>query len=197
MFNPQNWYWAVGGSTTQVYSSVSNTYVPVADATYAAWLAAGNNPAPIPAEADIWPYMAPIKPSWLFDGTTFAQPAVGAYTKTQLIAYCANARWLRQTGGITVATFAYLTDRVSSNERNTAYNYGLANTAATFSWKLPDGTFTTLTATQLTHVETSENGFVQACFNCEETTDTSINGGTITTTAAIDAAFAAISNVFA
>ena len=39
--------------------------------------------------------------------------------------------------------------------------------------------------------------FVQACFTCESTTLASINGGTITGLAAIDAAYAAVSNVLA
>ena len=38
-FNVYDWYWVVAGSTTQVYSSASGDYVPIADATYVAWLA--------------------------------------------------------------------------------------------------------------------------------------------------------------
>ncbi len=41
-YNPKNWYWIVAGSITQVYSSAIDDYVPVADATYQAWLTAGN-----------------------------------------------------------------------------------------------------------------------------------------------------------
>lgn len=41
-FNPNNWYWVVAGSSTQVYSSVSGTFVGVGDATYVAWLGIGN-----------------------------------------------------------------------------------------------------------------------------------------------------------
>jgi hypothetical protein len=114
-----------------------------------------------------------------------------------LVYYTANARWLWQTGGITVAGETYLTDRVSGNERNVAYNYAQANPATTFDWKLPNGTFVALTAAQLTHVAESEAGFVQSCFTCEQNTVASITGGTITTRAQVDAAFSAISNVFA
>ena len=49
MYNASNHYWIVGGSTTQVYSSASASYVAVADATYVAWLAAGNLPTKISA----------------------------------------------------------------------------------------------------------------------------------------------------
>src|SRR5262252_7789655 len=46
VFDPTNWYWIVARSTTQVYSSAVGDYVPMQDATYQAWLAAGNPPAP-------------------------------------------------------------------------------------------------------------------------------------------------------
>ncbi len=42
-----NWYWLVGGDATQVYSSAAGAFVPVADATYQAWLAAGHAPTAI------------------------------------------------------------------------------------------------------------------------------------------------------
>ncbi len=41
-YTPNNWYWIVADSITQVYSSAVDDYVPVADAAYQAWLAAGN-----------------------------------------------------------------------------------------------------------------------------------------------------------
>lgn len=53
-FNPANWYWVVAGSPTQVYSSAAVAYVPVADATYNAWLATGGTATPIPVEQDLW-----------------------------------------------------------------------------------------------------------------------------------------------
>ena len=49
-----NWYWAVAGSTTQVFSSARLAYVPVADATYVAWLAAGNAPTSIDSPGSLW-----------------------------------------------------------------------------------------------------------------------------------------------
>ncbi len=52
-YNPQNWYWVVAGSTTQVYSSARTEYVSVSDATYEAWLAAGNQPTKIDTDANL------------------------------------------------------------------------------------------------------------------------------------------------
>ncbi len=53
-FNIANWYWAVAGSTTQVYSSAGVAYVPVADATYQAWLATNSRPAKVGTEQELW-----------------------------------------------------------------------------------------------------------------------------------------------
>lgn len=52
-FNSANWYWVVAGSPTQVYSSAVGDFVPVTDATYQAWLAAGNAPTRIDTEANL------------------------------------------------------------------------------------------------------------------------------------------------
>ena len=52
-YSPSNWYWIVGGSTTQVYSSAAAAYVPITDATYETWLAAGNSPTKIDNETDL------------------------------------------------------------------------------------------------------------------------------------------------
>lgn len=50
-FNKAAWYWRVGGDQSQVYSSVAGGYVPLADAGYQAWVAAGGVPSTI-ANAD-------------------------------------------------------------------------------------------------------------------------------------------------
>lgn len=57
-YTPANWYWVVAGSATQVYSSASGGYVPVSDATYAAWLATGRNPTRIASEAELGEVLA-------------------------------------------------------------------------------------------------------------------------------------------
>ncbi len=50
IYNPNHWYWAVGGSTSQVYSSAAGDYVDVTDATYRAWMASGGVPTAISAD---------------------------------------------------------------------------------------------------------------------------------------------------
>jgi len=46
-YTAQDWYWIVAGDDTKVYASQRVGYFPVADATYAAWLDAGNLPTRI------------------------------------------------------------------------------------------------------------------------------------------------------
>lgn len=58
-FNASDWYWKVAGSTTQVFSSKVGDYVPIADATYAAWLAGGHTPTSIDTEASLGAVLAP------------------------------------------------------------------------------------------------------------------------------------------
>lgn len=48
-----NWYWIVAGNSQQVWSSASQNYVSVTDATYVAWLADGGVPTNIGAFNDV------------------------------------------------------------------------------------------------------------------------------------------------
>jgi hypothetical protein len=51
-----NWYWSVQDTSpgTQVYSTASNSYVPLADTTYVAWQARGNFPTVINTQAGLY-----------------------------------------------------------------------------------------------------------------------------------------------
>lgn len=76
-YNPTNWYWIVAGSTTQVFSSASGSYVPINDATFVAWKADGTAPTPILNEAELGEVLAPynIRP--------IAANVLDAYQDTQ------------------------------------------------------------------------------------------------------------------
>jgi hypothetical protein len=198
--NLANWYWFVGNNQGNVYSSASNSYVPPAtDSGYLAWKAA-NYTVIITDEPTLWTsYMSVVLPAWLYNGTTFSQPAAGAYTKVQLASYSANARYNHASGGVIITSLSpvsFLSDPVSRNTMASALDYANAHTGSTVHWKMSDGTFITLNQTQLTTLVNDVAGFVQSCFTCESNTATSINAGTITTLAAIDSAYTAISNVF-
>ena len=118
-----------------------------------------------------------------------------------LIAYTAYARFNHASGGVVVTSLGgstlFLTDPVSRNTINSAYDFMTQKGGGyTVQWKLSNGTFITLNVTQMTTLMNAVATFVQSCFTCESTTVSAINGGTITTHAQVDAAFAAISNVF-
>ena len=195
-----NHYWVIGSSTTEVYSSASNTLVPTDDATYAAW-AANNTASPIVSEAELSDVIQQynILPPWLFTASdTFIQPTPTTYTNGQLAAYSANARYNHASGGLTISAISavpFMTDPVSRNTVDSANAYAVANPGHITDWKMSDGSFIKLTAAQLATVLQDMATFVQSCFTCESTTLASITGGTITTLAAIDSAYAAISNV--
>lgn len=58
-FTPANWYWIVGGSSTQVYSSAAGDYAATTDSTYQAWLGQGNKPTNIDTETNLGAVLAP------------------------------------------------------------------------------------------------------------------------------------------
>lgn len=62
LYDPKNWYWTVAGDSTQVYSSASGSYVPVADATFIAWQSDGAQPTKIDNEASLGAVLSPYYP---------------------------------------------------------------------------------------------------------------------------------------
>ena len=93
-YNPNNHYWVVAGSASEVYSSAVNDYVPIADATYVAWLDNGTYvPLPVPTQAE-WetgqaradfqlPAEPPNPPDFTFEQWLLTQDATDSYTRWQ------------------------------------------------------------------------------------------------------------------
>lgn len=189
-FQPRNWYWIVAGNPG-VYSSASNSYVPETNPVYLAWVAAGFVPSRINSEAEIWPYVQSFLPDWLFDGSTFAQPGVGAYMPAQLSAYAASVRYDREIAGITVNGVAVATDRKSQAMINGAFNMAMRDSTFTTEWKTVNGAFVTLDAPTIIATATAVGAHVAACF-AKEASVAAAAGGTIKTPADIDAAFAGV-----
>jgi hypothetical protein len=186
-------YWIVGGATDQVYSSKSNTYVPVADAAYVAWQGGGNIASPIAVEADIWPSVSVFMPAWLFDGTTFAQPAVGAWTKTQLHAYQVLTRYNTEQGGMTLTSgMPIKTDDRSQAKINGARLAAEKDAAFTTEWHAADGTFHHMVSADVIAMSGELQTHIDNCFSTSSTVAADIDAGTTTTLDQIDAAFAAV-----
>lgn len=60
-YNPANWYWAVGGSTKQVFSSAIGDYVGVTDPTFLAWVESGGFVTRIDSEVSLGETLAPYQ----------------------------------------------------------------------------------------------------------------------------------------
>jgi hypothetical protein len=192
-------YWIIGGAA-DVYQSKSNTRVPTSNPDYAAWSVPYGPPTSIASEAELAEVLktqgAPT-PAWLLNmGAGFIQPTPTTYTKDQLTAYCADARQRKYAADITVNGLPFSTDPVSLGGLNAAMLYTSDKQVNAFSWKLPDGTFITLTALQVKDLQSVVAAFGQSCFVCEDDTLTKVEAGTVTTLAQIDALFAAVPNTF-
>lgn len=197
IFDPRDWLWIVGNDETRLYASATNTWVTPDDEAHAAFVAAGGRPSRIASEAELAHVLrtqAPgLIPAWLLGASTFVQPAAGAYTPDQLAAYAADARWRRETAGITVSGAAVATDRESQAMLSGAWAYVQQNPAATIRWKAADG-FVTLDAAAVTALAVAVGAHVQACFATEADVIEMIRAEppTIGTLAEIDDAFATI-----
>ncbi|RZM99947.1 hypothetical protein CWO91_34820 [Bradyrhizobium genosp. SA-3] len=190
-FNAADWYWLIGG---QVYASARNTYVDAADAAYVAWRTANGTPPAAAAEADVWPAVSRFLPAWLFDGTTFTQPTATTYSRAQLKAYAASARYAKEVGGHAVNGVNYPTDRDTQSKLTAAALFAQVDNTQTFKWKLADGTFTgALTAAQMISIAAAIGGFVNQCFAAEQSVCVHIEDGTIISLPEIDQTFASIS----
>jgi hypothetical protein len=195
--NFADYYWAIGGSTTEVYSSATNTLVPVDDP---AFVERGGEATPIASEGELADVLqknrVELVPPWLFGAPSFIQPAPGTYDQDQLKAYSAYARWEKMGGGIVVNSIPFPTDPLTLGSLNAAFIYTSDKQVNAFSWKLPDGTFITLDTQGVKDLQNAVSKFGQDCFACEDATADKIDAGTVTDLPPIDAAYAAVSNVF-
>lgn len=130
----------------------------------------------------------PLLKAWL---SALPQPSDAEQYSAAIIAYAADARWRRETGGIVVAGAAIATDRQSQAMISGAHAFVQANPAAIIRWKSPAG-FVTLDAATVTAIALAVGAHVQACFAAEADVLAAIAAGTVTTTAEIDAVFAAL-----
>jgi hypothetical protein len=109
---PENWYWIVADSTTQVYSSLSGNYVSVDDPTYLDWIANDNVPTPIISAAELGEVLADYEvttpvPAAILDGMKSRQVAL--LTRGVLLKILYNhenrIRTLEGQGTLTVPQF--------------------------------------------------------------------------------------------
>lgn len=173
-YNPQNWYWRVGGDDSRAWSSAAAGFVPVSDVTFRAWVEAGGVPTNIPDMEELRIVLA------------------DAYPGGSLETYAAARRFAIETGGLTVGGSRIATDRQSQSMLVGAFNLMQVNPSATIKYKTDSGVFLAADAALVQALAVAVGNHVQACFAKEADVAAAITAGTIVTRAAIDAAFSAI-----
>jgi hypothetical protein len=193
-FNPRDWYWFVGGDGSKLYGSKNNVYVdPNSDPDYTAWTAGGGVAPQIPSEAEIWYYLKDVYPAWMFDGTTFSQPAAGAYTTDQLKAYGQTVRENTAAAGVIASGVPLNTDQFTRDRITNARIAAENDNSYTTTIHGSDGNLYPVTNTDIINISDDVIAFGTNLADTYTTTHQGIDGGTITTLQQIDDAFAGVS----
>ncbi|MGI3901234.1 MAG: DUF4376 domain-containing protein [Janthinobacterium lividum] len=122
----------------------------------------------------------------------FASPAgTPQETPVDLRAYAAQVRWRKETGGITVGNAPIATDRESQSLINGLWVSTQVTPAITVQFKTSAG-YVPLSAAQIQTIAAAVHAHAQACRSVEGGLDAAITAGTVTTTAQVDQAFAAV-----
>ena len=194
MNNIKNHYWIIGGATGEVYSSKTNTLVPLDDAAYVAWTQQGDNFAsPIANEAELAAvlktYNAPL-PAWLYNAPSFIQPTPTSYSKDQLKAYARDRRWRKEQGGLTLSSgMPILTDDRAQAKVNGVMAAAARNAGFATKWHAADGSVHDMTAAQCIAMSDELQAHIDGCFAISAEVVNQIDAGAITTRDQIDAAF--------
>lgn len=172
IYTPNNWYWIVGGDEANVWSSASYSSIPITDATYTAWLAAGGQPTPIATKAELQAVFA------------------DAYPAGMLESYCIYQRWVKEQGGIALTSGM----PIATDDRAQAKITGVFVAAKelptmTTPWSAADNTVHVLDADQIIAMNNELLTHINNCFSISADVLAQIEAGTITTREQIDAAF--------
>jgi hypothetical protein len=193
VLNLNNWYWYVGGNTTKVYSSSRNIYVdPQVDPDYANWAQNYTSPNNVDTEPELWAIVSSLFPAWFFDGNTFIQPALGVYTKTQLISYAAQVRYNTQIGGTVASGVPVATDDRGMMLINSARWAADGNPSWTTIWVGTDGQHYSINQSQMIEITAIVTNRTEQTYTTYNGVVNNINNQVITDLPDIDSAFAGI-----
>jgi hypothetical protein len=188
-----DWYWYVGGDTTKVYSSNRNIYVnPQTDTAYANWAQNYTSPVNVDSEKDLWAIVESLFPAWFFDGNYFVQPAIGAYTKNQLINYAGQVRYNTQMKGTVAAGIPVATDDRGMMLINSARWAADPNPSWTTIWIGTDGQHYSINQAQMIEITTIVTNRTEQTYTTYNGVVNNINDQVITDLPDIDSAFAGI-----
>jgi hypothetical protein len=181
---PFGWYWIADDG--RVYSAPKQSVVTVDDPEYVAFLQGGR------MSATPWPRdMAGNQTNEELQ-KTIGQHGLSLSPADALIAYAANKRWVKETGGITVGGMSILTDDRSKQMLMGARLFADSNPEFSTAWVCGDGTIVVVNAAQIAGVSDAVLSWVASCFATFAAVQAQITATppTITTTAQIDSAFA-------
>ncbi|UEM11979.1 DUF4376 domain-containing protein [Bradyrhizobium barranii subsp. barranii] len=172
-FDIRDWYWFIGTDQSNVWSSLKAASVPISDEGYQAFVAGGNNAAPIEF-ADLRSMFAEHYPGGMLD------------------TYTASKRWLKEQAGITLESdMPIKTDDRAQAKISGAYFAAQASSAVITPWHAADGAVYQLSATDIEQMNVELLTHINACFSVSADVLSGIEAGTITTREQIDAAFSA------
>ncbi|MTW19347.1 DUF4376 domain-containing protein [Rhodoplanes serenus] len=129
-----------------------------------------------------------------YDALVGGQVEIAPYVAppVDLVAYAADARWRRETGGITIDGLHIATDDRSKLLIAGARIQAEADPAWSTVWTAADGARHPVSAAQVIAISAAVLAHVDAGFRLYDEVLASIAAGSITTPAEIDAVFAAI-----
>jgi hypothetical protein len=156
MYNPANWYWVVGGTASQVWSSARLQFVSSTDATYQAWLAAGNMATAIDSVADL-----------------------GMVMQIQVVPLLQSTGVQLQSTGTPAMNGVYAVDPVSIGQAaaiaaDLANNDGLPGGGTTFTYTDALGLHGPLTQVNFLNAYKALKNFI---YECGQTLATNLAGG--------------------
>lgn len=142
--------------------------------------------------ADPAPLAVAIRAAMAADPLSIAAYVAPLVTQADLLAHAAKARWQKEAGGIVVDGVPIPTDERTQGVLTAAYASAMADAGFQVpDWKLGPGVYTTLSNAQVIAIANAVRVHVQGCFTTNKQVDQAIAAGSLTTFAAIDAAFAA------
>lgn len=106
--------------------------------------------------------------------------------------YAATVRYARETAGVTVNTAQVATDRDSQQAITGMWAAAQIDPSITVQFKTASGAFVAIGADQIRKIASAVIAHVQACYAAEAQVVADIKAGKVTTTADVDAAFAAV-----
>ncbi len=124
---------------------------------------------------------------WLYENGALVPPPAIPPTKAELLAYAAQKRWQVEIGGLVINGETIDTSRGSQAMITGAFSYSKEHPEEQIHFKALSG-WVTLNAPTVAAIATAVGAHVQSCFALEATIAVAIEAGTLTTTAAIDAA---------